>query len=212
MLNNPDINEESEMDNDHSKTEDNLKKMTVKSSRSFIKKYPVLVTILIAIVAILIVYYWKDAKAKKEKAAVVAMASEQLVQNNRHMLKLLCKPLVWSIRSEMLRGNLEQVDIYTSDLVKEKNFQFIYIVDPQGQILISTNKKLQGRPASGILADSLLLKDSVTVVNGEDENLIVSAPVMGFDKRLATIIFKYYSPGFIFDDKAKALNNESIKN
>ena len=165
---------------------------------SFIKKHPVVFTIIIALIAIVCVYFWKGYQAKKQKALIENLATEQLMQNNIEMLKLLSKPLIWSIRSEMLRGNLEQVNIYTNDMVKEKNFNFIYLVSPGDSILISTDKKFQGQSAKGMFEDELLKTDSLVAVNNGHESVIIFVPVMGYDSRLATLVYSYTPEKFLF--------------
>lgn len=183
---------------------------TAKTFSGFVKRNPVLFTILVALVALVSVYFWKDTEGKNKRRVVEKMASEQLLQINVDMLKLMAKPLVWSIRSEMLRGNMDQVNIYTKELVQEKNFQYVHIVEPGGKILISTNKKLEGQPAAGILEASLLQTDSVQVVNKENDLLTIAAPVMGYDKKLATIIMDY-TPVRFATGKDKKSDSTTIK-
>lgn len=171
---------------------------------SLIKKYPVITTALVGLIAVVAVYFWKDIQGNKQKAAIEQMAATQLKQNNETMLKLMAKPLVWSIRAEMLRGNMEQVNIFTSDLVKEKNFQFIYLVDPAGMIIVSTDKKMEGQPVGDMFAPALVQTDSVVVLNDERGILTMAAPVMGFDKRLAVIILNYAPQGFVNEKDLKS--------
>ena len=123
--------------------------------------------------------------------------TSEMVEKNHELLTLLCKPLVWSIRSEMLRGNIEQVNIFTTDLVKEKNFQYIHLIDPSGTFLVSTNKRLEGQAAGTMFNADILTTDSTTVRTAEDgKTLIVAAPVMGYDKRLGTLILSYMMDEF----------------
>ncbi len=183
---------------------------TAKTFSGFVKRNPVLFTILVALVALVSVYFWKDTEGKNKRRAVEKMASEQLLQINVDMLKLMAKPLIWSIRSEMLRGNMDQVNIYTKELVQEKNFQYVHIVEPGGKILISTNKKFEGQPAAGILEASLLQTDSVQVVNKENDLITIAAPVMGYDKKLATIIMDYIPVRFA-TGKDKKSDSTTIK-
>lgn len=157
----------------------------------FIKRNPVLIAVILGLIAVLVVYFWKDWEGKKQKMAIEKMATELLKQNNQEMLKLMAKPLVWTIRSELLRGNLEQVNMFTADLVKEKNFLFIHLVDPSGNIFISTDKKMEGKSFLGMIDSSLLRTDSVVVVNKADQILTLIAPVMGYDRQLAMMVINY---------------------
>ncbi len=165
-----------------------------------IKKYPVVFTVLIAIIVIVGVYFWKEQEGITELERVEKMATTQLMQNNQDMLKIMAKPLIWSIRAEMLRGNMEQVNIFTTDLVREKNFQFIYVVEPGGDFIVSTDKKLEGQSAIGMFDARLVQTDSVLIDVGDNNVLTLAAPVMGYDKKLAILIMKYSPPKFVRDN------------
>ena len=166
-----------------------------KPAKGFLRKNPVLFTALIGILAIAVVYFWKDIQGKKQKAEVEKMASAQIMENTREMLKLVTKPFVWSIRAEMLRENMDQVNIYTKEMIREKNFQIIYLIDPEGKIVISTDKKLEGQLAAGMVETGLLQTDSVMVLK-KDDLLTVAAPVMGYDKKLGVLIMSYLPEKF----------------
>ena len=196
------MNDDQKSGKDFAHEETNTPANKEKSS-FFIKKHPVIFTIIIALIAIVIVYIWKDNQARKQKEMIENMATVQLMQNNIEMLKLLSKPLIWSIRSEMLRGNLEQVNIYTNDMVKEKNFQFIYVVSPGDSILISTDKKFQGQSAKGMFDNELLKTDSLIAVNNANETVTIFAPVMGYDSRLATLVYSYAPEKLLFQPAEK---------
>ncbi len=170
-----------------------------KSFGQFVKKYPVFLTALLGLLAVTAVYFWKDMQGRNEKAAVEKMATAQIEQNLHDMLRLMSKPLIWSIRSEMLRGNIEQVNIFTTDLVKEKNFQYIHLIDPNGNIIVSTDKKLEGQSGIGMFDNAILQTDSVMVFNSDNNMLTLAAPVMGYDKRLATVILKYKPARFVLN-------------
>ena len=169
------------------------------SFRSFVEKHPVLFTVLVALFVVLVVYFWKELEGRQERRAVVKAASLQLMESKQEMLVLFCKPLVWSVRSELLRRNLEQVDVLISDLVKEKNMESIHLVDPAGVLFLSTDKKLEGQPAGDRLDKNLLTTDSIAV-QMLDSFIVVAAPVMGYDRRLATLVFHYRAEGFVVPD------------
>jgi hypothetical protein len=157
----------------------------------FMKKHPVLTTFLFGLLAVVVVFFWKDIEGKSAKKAVIEVATAQLLENNRQSLMLLSKPLVWSIRSEMLRGNLEQVNLLVSNLVKEKNFKYIHLIGPDGNVLLSTNKTLEGKPLNIEKAKAVIASDTTTLINEAENVMVVVAPVMGYDSRLATLVFGY---------------------
>lgn len=164
--------------------------------RGFIRKYPVITTVLIALLALVVVYFWKDMQGKRERKAVIEQATLQLQNTNKEMLVLLCKPLVWNIRAELLRENVEQVVLFTNDMVKEKNLESIHLIKPSEEFLVSTNKKLEGQSAAGMFDAAILDADSTIVITTANGELIAASPVMGYDKKLCTLVLQYTPAAF----------------
>lgn len=173
----------------------NEQQETTASTKSFLTKHPVASTILIAILLIVLVFIWRDWTAKKDQRQLTKQATEQMEQTNVSMLTLLSKPLVWNIRAELLRGNNEQIDILMNDMVREQNFQYIHLVEPDGNVLLSTNKRLQGQPMSNGLALEMLNVEQTTI-QLVDSLYWVASPVMGVDRKLATLVFTYKNTPF----------------
>jgi len=162
----------------------------------FVKKHPVITAVLFGLLAVVLVYFWKEIEGNYQKKQVVTEATTQLQDNNQQMLKLISKPLVWNIRAELLRGNREQVDLLMNNLVKEKNFLYIHLVEPDGNIMLSTNKQMQGQSLDNGIIWKALLNDSTVVLVDKANVITVVAPVMGFDERMATLVISYQSQPF----------------
>jgi hypothetical protein len=161
-------------------------------------KKKIWIIIIIAVVLLGIVWVWKQVQldhARKEAAAekqqVQEQASKLFVQTNEQYLKLLAKPFVWAVRTEMMKGNISQVNLYANDMVKEKNFQSIVIADNKGLIVSSTNKKLEGKDFATIGKAAYLSGDTTRVDNVNDSLLVMSSPIMGFNNRLGTLMVTY---------------------
>ena len=151
-------------------------------------KHSTISVLILSILALTSVYLWKESENEKQNLIIKKAATLQINKNQQDLLKIMAKPLVWDIRSEMLRGNLEQVDLLISDLVKEKDFRYIHLIAPNGIVILSTNKGLEGKQIGNEIAAYLLVVDSPTVVELIDKTIVVAAPVMGIDKRLATLV------------------------
>lgn len=154
------------------------------------------VVILVALVLLAALWAWKAIEvrsvrnaAEEENERVRQTAVSMITEERAVQLKLLAKPFVWAIRSEMLRGNMEGVNLYLQDMVKEKNFQRIQVADTRGMVVASTDKKTEGKP----LADrgGMLTADSTVVRNTGDSAWIISSPIMGFNNRLGTLVIDY---------------------
>lgn len=157
----------------------------------FIRKNAMLTVIVMSLVCLFGVYLWKDIQSNNRVKAISSQATAQLKAKNEAMLLLICKPLIWSIRSEMLRGNMEQVNIFTTDLVREPNFQYIHLVDTEGTIIVSTDKKLEGTKAEGVIDPNQLLVTEPTTLTDANQLTLVAAPVMGYDRKLGVLLFGY---------------------
>ena len=151
-------------------------------------KHSTISVLILSILALTAVYLWKESDNEKQKLSIKKAATLQINKNQQDLLKIMAKPLVWDIRSEMLRGNLEQVNLLISDLEKEKDFRYIHLIAPNGNVILSTNKGLDGKQIGNEIAAYLLVVDSPTVVELIDKIIVVAAPVMGIDKRLATLV------------------------
>jgi hypothetical protein len=158
----------------------------------------ILVAILGVIVLFSALWIWKSVEintVKKEserrEQALKRRADEVLMEADLKYMKLIAKPYVWAIRTEMMRGNIDAVNLYANDMVKEKNFQSIMVTDDKGVIVSSTDKKLEGKGFSTIGKNVYLTTDSTIVDQVNNNTLAVSSPVMGFNKRIGTLIFNY---------------------
>jgi hypothetical protein len=157
-----------------------------------------IITVGIALVLVLGVWIWKTIEinqikkiAARDQQTLTETASRQIVQSSEEHIKLLAKPIVWSMRSEMMQGNLSQINLYINDLVKEKNFQRIAIANEMGIIISSTDKKDEGQPFSVLANESALNSDNTHVENLADSVLIMTSPIMGFNNRLGTLYVNY---------------------
>src|SRR4051812_12211423 len=182
--------EKSGDDNKYGQKQENVKQSDTK------KKF--LITIGVALILVIAVWVWKSIEvssvkkeAETEVQSVKEKAARHIVQSHEDHLKLLAKAYVWAVRSEMMQGNISQVNLFASDMVKEKNFQRIVIANEKGIIVSSTNKKDEGQPFSTLANDSNVSSNNTTVQNESDSILILTSPIMGFNNRLGTLLIKY---------------------
>lgn len=167
-----------------------------------ITKKTYLITLVVFLVLLSAVWIWKTIEinnlkktAESEKIELQQQASKQLVSTHEEHLKLLAKPFVWAVRSEMMRDNMSQVNLYMSEMVKEKNFELIALVNEKGTIISSTNKKNEGKAFSTIGNNAGLTSDNTNLQTQQDSMVSMTSPVMGFNNRLGTLFIKYRIPG-----------------
>jgi uncharacterized protein YxeA len=157
-----------------------------------------MIVIGVAVVLLAAIWIWKSVEinsvkkeAERERQVIKEEAVRQVVQTNVKHLQLLAKAYVWAVRGEMMQGNINQVNLFANDMVKEKNFQRIVIANDKGIIISSTNKKDEGLPFSTVGKDTYLSSNNTTVENLSDSVLVMSSPIMGFNNRIGTLMINY---------------------
>ena len=157
-----------------------------------------LIIIGIALLLLLILWVWKAIEIKglkkdfeASKVELHEKASKKIISNNELHLKLLAKPMIWALRTEIMQGNWNQVNLYLNDLVKENSFQSIAVANEEGIIVASTNKKDEEMPFTSISKAEYLTSNETSVENQGDSVLIMTSPIMGFNNRLGTLYIKY---------------------
>lgn len=169
------------------------------------------ITILVAIILLVALWAWKAIETNKirknaetEQNNLKTEAEGYIVQTHEQHLRLLAKPFVWAVRSQMLEGNMSQVNLYMNEMVKEKNFQRISLVDAQGKIISSTNKKDERQAFATIGNDADLSNDQTNVQVLQDSVIHLTSPVMGFNNRLGTLVISYNIPKTTFKNDSTA--------
>ena len=163
----------------------------------------VLGAILAVIIIIVIVWIWKNIEInslKKERQrseeALIQRTKQHMEATNRRFLKLVAKPYVWAVRKELMQGNLEQLNLYGNDIVKEKNFLSVMLTDSKGMILTSTDKKYEGKFLSSVWQNFNVRADSTIVHKASDRSLVLTSPVMSFNSKIGTLIINYSLENF----------------
>jgi len=164
--------------------------------------------IIVAVAIIAAIWIWKEMQLRSLKKELAKHAVEMEHQFTQQMLEIqsqdlrsIIKPLVWAVRSEMVKNNLADIDFYINELVKDKGFQFILITDDKDIIISSTNKKWEGSPFEVIGISSDLSSDSIIINLSNNNFYLASAPIMGFNNRLGTLLIKYAIQPLIFEVK-----------
>jgi L-lactate utilization protein LutC len=165
-------------------------------NKSFIVAHWCLITILILVLAVAGMYVWKNVSVNSAKAQLTESANRVITEQNRSYLRLVAVPLVWAVRSEMIRDNYDQINQYLNQFVKEQNMKVIVIAKPDGIIEVSTNKKLEGTSVTGVFPSSVLQEEKTMVSSLEGGDIMVVSPIMGISEKLGTLILLYTPPSY----------------
>lgn len=172
-------------------------------------------TLLVFLGVLLLVFIWKQiavnqAESRLEKGQ--AQIEQQLEEKSRELVtkareyadsqykkeeERFGQVLAWAVRGELIRNNLDQIDQYLSELVKMKDTERVVLVSDEGKLLVSTDKKLITEEASNLYPKDILSLQSITVKSDVGGKKLLVVPVMGLNKRLATIIISYNPPSLL---------------
>lgn len=156
-----------------------------------LRRYPRTSAVLFGILVVCALWGWQVLSYRRD-IRIVQEHSAQAIYNLRHeMLLLLAKPMVWGLRSEIMRGNMEQVQFLLEDIVTEGNFIFIHVIDPQGVVIASTDLGMKGNPVGTDISEHSLTSEIPLCELDGDTRMLVSSPIMGTDRRIATLVFAY---------------------
>lgn len=135
----------------------------------------------------------KAKRHKREKQELVEAYEMKLTENTKKQLQLVTKTFVWSIRSEMLRDNYDQMDLYFNQLVKEDDrVTEIIAVNQKGKMVVSTNKRYEGKAFKSIYNENMLQQNNVTITQ-DGEVFKIVAPILALNSRIGTL-FMLYKP------------------
>lgn len=168
------------------------------------KKY--LYVIAVLLVLLVGMYFWKVMAVKNvrekldaQKIQVIEKAHQALSDNTRYFLRLATTPLTWAIRKELLRENLEQINDYTIQFVKDPHVKLILVVKEDGMVAVSTDKSKEGVAFSSLYPVGLLEKDEIVITEEKNGTLLITAPIMGLNKKLGMLLMSYEPEKISFD-------------
>ncbi|MBL8496496.1 hypothetical protein ABF87_02875 [Nitrosomonas sp. JL21] len=99
--------------------------------------------------------------------------------------------LSWAVRGELIRNNLDQIDQYLSEIVKMKDTERVVLINEEGELLVSTDKRLEETKGIELFPKEILNLQKITIKSDVDGRKILVIPVMGLNKKIATVVVSY---------------------
>lgn len=153
-----------------------------------------IVVIGVLVVAGIVIWFYKDFQiANVREEADQNLVDQQLryesalVDVEDEYSRQLVKPLVWAVRSEMLRENYEEVNRYLTEFVRQKDYQNLAVANAEGQIVVATDKKMEGAELGDFYPAEYNQVNEVKV-DRQENRIVTVAPVMGLNSRLGTLV------------------------
>lgn len=143
--------------------------------------------LILLLIIILIWHYSKmhslQKSAEKEKVEIVTKYETKLDSLNAVQLQQTAKAFSWAIRSELIRGNTDQINQFFNEFIKMPGIIKLQLINPESSIIeISTDKKDEGLQN----ADYNNIKDQETI--NETSELKIVTPISGMNKQIGVFI------------------------
>ena len=135
-------------------------------------------------------------KLEGERVLITQQAREYADQQYTKEEERFGQVLSWAVRGELIRHNIDQIDQYLSEIVKMKDTERVVLISEDGQLLVSTDKRLEETKGVELFPKEILNLQKVTVKSDVDGKKILVVPVMGLNKKIATVVVSYKQPKF----------------
>lgn len=164
----------------------------LKSVSAFLKRNFLTVCLVLAIVGVYLWGNYKVNRLEREYAAntgkLVTMDKIRVDSLSLANAQLTTKVFGWAVRSELLRGNVENAELFLNGLIKEQNIEQIDLIDPNTQKIIkSTNKKDEG---TAITNPAVLGTDKQITQSHDNLGYTIINPVMGLDSKIGILVVR----------------------
>lgn len=160
-------------------------------------KYWHLFVIVLLMIAVAGTYAWKNMAVAKARTDLTQRAEQLLGEQNKTYLELVAVPLTWAVRGEMIRDNIDQVNQYLAQFIKEKGMKELVVARPDGKVVAATNKKLEGAAITDSFPAEVLQVDSTTLTTMSNGEIMIVSPVMGLSEKLGIMVLVYKPVTFV---------------
>ena len=134
-------------------------------------------------------------QVQAERAALQREAQETLARETRDLQQLFGSALAWSVRSALLRNNLDEIDQYFTELVKNPRVTLVLLADNDGKVLRASDRKFLETPFGEHFPAEYLKSEGVAVHPGEGRQQRLVLPIQGLTARLGTVLLVYLPGG-----------------
>jgi hypothetical protein len=164
---------------------------STKPNEPFYKKHAIS---LLLVVALLISILWGILSTQRSAKRYEKQIHEMTIRHTEMMDsmqiqqgELFISALSWATRSEMMRENLDQINNYFVEAIKNQNIEVIRIVNhSNGNVVLSTNKKDEGSTAE----DEFIRNAKEISSRTEGNTVTFVAPIFGFNQQLGVLVIE----------------------
>jgi Ca2+/Na+ antiporter len=143
-------------------------------------------------VLLIVVFIWLSVKLRitrknfnNEKTQLTTQYESKIDTLQINHLEFATEVFSWSVRSELLRNNTENLNQLLTVFVKKSGADLVYLIKPEDKmVLLSSDKKHEGSPYTGDLNFEL----NTSTILKEDGIVKIITPVMGLNSKIGILI------------------------
>lgn len=153
----------------------------------YILNHKMLFSLLFALIVVFIWGQCKISQLEKEKSALELTHQVKMDSLQKVDYMLVSKVFSWAVRSDMLRNNFEQANLYIDNIVKEPNITKAYAINSDNNtIILSSNKEDIGLPVS----DVTLLQPTETTIQQLNNSTRFVTPIIGLNRQIGISVIE----------------------
>lgn len=146
----------------------------------YILNHKLVFSLIFALVVVFLWGQWRIGKLEKQQKALVETYNLKMDSTQLANMMVTSKAFSWAVRSDMLRNNPDQVQLYLSNIVGEPHIKKAFIVDAEKSLIIlSSDKKEEGTPFLDVAA----MQTKVTYYQQRDSVVRFISPYMGLNSK-----------------------------
>jgi len=144
---------------------------------------------------LLIVFIWGQVKIQingkifnNEKTQLINQHNSTIDSLKINHIYFATEVFSWSVRSELLRNNTENLNQLLTIFVKGSGANLVQLINPENKIvLLSSNKKYEGNQ----YLEDLNFELEKSIVLSKDGNIRIFTQVMGFNNPIGILIVEF---------------------
>jgi hypothetical protein len=90
--------------------------------------------------------------------------------------------------------NTYQIDQYFTQLVKDARVRLVLLADPNGKVIVSSDRNFQGAAFSQYFPPELLQEKDAVIVAADGSNRRLVVPLHGLSAQLGTVLIDFKTP------------------
>lgn len=163
-------------------TTTSVKKVRKEPSRlvKYILNHKLVFSLIFALIVVFVWGQWRICKLEKQQKALIETYNLKMDSTQLANMMVTSKAFSWAVRSDMLRNNPDQVQLYLSNIISEPHIKKAFVVDAEKSLIIlSSDKKEEGTP----FLDAAAMQTKVTYFQQRDSVIRFISPYMGLNRK-----------------------------